>query len=110
MGSIQKAKLLSCLVLLACFGAIWLFTPSGRAQLPDKTVTPNTANEGINKSFEQQVGAGRGSVNTPGSSLFIINRDPFRAVRPPDHHAGDPVTFARQLARRTGVADLYAAA
>ena len=101
MGSIQKAKLLSCLVLLACFGAIWLFTPSGRAQLPDKTVTPNTANEGINKSFEQQIGAGRGSVNTPGSSLFIINRDPFRAVR-----RGRQV-FQRKFRRSQGQGPLF---
>jgi len=49
--------------------------------LIDKTQTPNIANEGINKSLAQQIGAGRGSITTPNSSLFIINRDPFRAVR-----------------------------
>ena len=26
-------------------------------------------------------GAGRGDIMTPDSSLFIINRDPFRAIR-----------------------------
>jgi di-heme oxidoreductase (putative peroxidase) len=51
------------------------------AQLTDKKQTPNTANEGINKSMHEQDGAGRGSVTTSGSSLFIINRDPFRAIR-----------------------------
>jgi hypothetical protein len=51
------------------------------AQLVDKTLAPNQANEGIAKSFEEQVGAGRGTINTVGSSLFIINRDPARAVR-----------------------------
>ena len=50
-------------------------------QLIDRTIAPNAANEGIAKSFVQQIGAGRGSVNTPNSSLFIINRDPARAVR-----------------------------
>jgi hypothetical protein len=51
------------------------------AQLPDRTVTPNNANEGIAKSLQEQIGAGRGSINIPGSSLFIINRDPARAIR-----------------------------
>jgi hypothetical protein len=50
-------------------------------QLVDRTLAPNVANEGIAKSYEQQIGAGRGSANTPGSSLFIINRDPARAIR-----------------------------
>ena len=35
----------------------------------------------INKSFAQQIGAGRGDIFTPDSSLFIINRDPARAIR-----------------------------
>jgi hypothetical protein len=51
------------------------------AQLVDRTIAPNAANEGIAKSLTQQIGAGRGSINTPGSSLFIINRDPARSVR-----------------------------
>jgi hypothetical protein len=44
-------------------------------------VTPNTANEGIAKSYQDQIGAGRGNVMTPDSSLFIIARDPARAIR-----------------------------
>lgn len=51
------------------------------AQLIDKTVYPNTPNVGIAKSYTQQIGAGRGSITTPDSSLFIIKRDPFRAIR-----------------------------
>jgi hypothetical protein len=50
-------------------------------QLVDRTLAPNAANEGIAKSFAQQVGAGRGNWTTPDSSSFIIARDPFRAVR-----------------------------
>jgi mono/diheme cytochrome c family protein len=58
-----------------------LIVAPAMAQLTDKKQTPNTANEGINKSMHEQDGAGRGSVTTPESSLFIINRDPFRAIR-----------------------------
>ncbi len=51
------------------------------AQLTDTTQTPNLENEGIHKSLQQQIGAGRGTNATPGSSLFIIQRDPFRSIR-----------------------------
>jgi hypothetical protein len=69
------------LVLITFAGVLAFFNVPTLAQLIDKTQTPNIANEGINKSLAQQIGAGRGSVTTPNSSLFIINRDPFRAVR-----------------------------
>jgi len=36
---------------------------------------------GINKSFAEEAGAGRGDVMTVDSSTFIIKRDPFRAIR-----------------------------
>src|SRR5436309_16059698 len=51
------------------------------AQLIDKTQAPNPANEGINLSLTQEIGAGRGGIMTPDSSAFIIARDPFRAIR-----------------------------
>jgi di-heme oxidoreductase (putative peroxidase) len=51
------------------------------AQLTDLTQTPNAENAGIVKSLQQQVGSGVGNVMTPGSSTFIIARDPARAVR-----------------------------
>jgi hypothetical protein len=50
-------------------------------QLVDRTLAPNTANEGIAKSLADQIGAGRGDWFTPGSSSFIIARDPFRAIK-----------------------------
>ncbi len=50
------------------------------AQLNDVTQTPNTENEGIKKSLAEQIGAGRGDVFTPGSSMFLIKRDPFRSI------------------------------
>ena len=50
------------------------------AQLTDVVQTPNTAGEGIQRTFEQQIGTGQGGINTPGSSTFIIRRDPFRSI------------------------------
>jgi hypothetical protein len=44
-------------------------------------MAPNTAQAGIAKSLQNEIGAGRGDVMTPNSSIFIINRDPFRSVR-----------------------------
>jgi hypothetical protein len=35
------------------------------AQLTDRTQAPNTANAGIAKSLEEQIGAGRGDIMTP---------------------------------------------
>jgi hypothetical protein len=58
-----------------------LLTASAIAQLVDRTTCPNLANEGINKSFVEQIGAGRGDTMTPNSSMFIISRDPFRSIR-----------------------------
>jgi mono/diheme cytochrome c family protein len=51
------------------------------AQLIDRTLAPNPLNEGIAKSILDEIGAGRGDPMTPNSSAFIINRDPFRAIR-----------------------------
>jgi hypothetical protein len=62
--------------MVAAFSAL-----SGRAQETDLTQTPNAENAGIHKSFEQEVGSGRGDTMTPDSSVFIISRDPFRSVR-----------------------------
>src|SRR5918997_1959579 len=89
-------------VLLAVVLAVvaTLVTATTLAQLPDKTRTPNVAGEGINKSFPEQIGAGRGSITTPGSSLFIINRDPFRAVR-----RGRQI-FQRKFTRLQGIGPL----
>src|SRR5262245_10790402 len=52
-----------------------------QAQLTDLTQTPNPENAGIVKSRQQQIGAGVGNVMTPGSSSFIVARDPARAIR-----------------------------
>ena len=53
------------------------------SQETDVTQTPNSENAGIQKSLSEQIGAGRGAPDftTPDSSLYIINRDPFRSIR-----------------------------
>jgi len=51
------------------------------AQLIDRTMAPNASGDGIALSLSEQVGAGRGDWFTEDSSSFIINRDPFRAIR-----------------------------
>jgi len=51
------------------------------AQLTDQTQTPNVAGRGIALSLEQQIGGGQGDIFTPDTSLYIIKRDPARAIR-----------------------------
>jgi len=61
------------LALILAFGA--------SAQLVDWTQAPNAVGVGIAKSLEEQIGAGQGDVLTPGSSIFLIQRDPARSIR-----------------------------
>lgn len=72
-GNALRRLLFTFVLVAACDAA--------EAQLTDLTQTPNPINAGIAKSLEEQVGAGRGDEFTPGSSLYLINRDPARAVR-----------------------------
>jgi hypothetical protein len=52
------------------------------AQLVDGTaITPNILGGQVNKSLEDQVGAGHGDEFTPGSAVYLIKRDPARSVR-----------------------------
>ena len=37
--------------------------------------------DGIQKNLIEEIGAGRGNLTTINSSIYIINRDPFRAIR-----------------------------
>lgn len=63
------------------FTAPVLLVGTANAQMIDNTQAPNTAKAGINKSLQDEIGAGRGSVTTPNSSLYLISRDPFRSIR-----------------------------
>ncbi|HZQ68875.1 MAG TPA: di-heme oxidoredictase family protein [Terriglobales bacterium] len=59
-----------------------LFVPlAAQSQMIDNTQATNTAGAGINKSLADEIGAGRGNVLTPNSSVYIINRDPYRSIR-----------------------------
>ena len=69
-------KILS-MILLTCGVSVAAL----HAQMVDNTQATNTAQAGINKSLTDEIGAGRGSVLMPGSSLYIIDRDPFRSIR-----------------------------
>lgn len=79
----NRAYLPSSLLRFVCFlsGAAAISSPLLHAQLIDRTLAPNVANEGIAKSLTAEIGTGRGDALTPNSSAFIISRDPFRAVR-----------------------------
>ena len=69
------------------YRALWLLSAAllvapVEAQLVDKTqVTPMVAGGAIGKSLNEQVGSGRGDVLTPGSSQYLIARDPARSIR-----------------------------
>jgi hypothetical protein len=58
-----------------------LSAPAIHAQMIDNTQATNTASAGINRSLTDEIGAGRGNVLMPGSSMYIIKRDPFRSIR-----------------------------
>jgi hypothetical protein len=65
----------SCLFFL-------LFSLVSRAQLTDETQTfPNVPGGTIGKSLEEQIGSGTGDEFTPGSSNYLILRDPARSIR-----------------------------
>src|SRR5579863_7414180 len=75
MGITPTTKIFLTTLLLS------LSLPAVHAQMIDNTQATNTAAAGINKSLTDEIGAGRGTVLTPGSSLYIIKRDPFRSIR-----------------------------
>src|SRR2546426_2753892 len=68
-------------VVFVCAGTLLLWTSLASGQLIDNTQALNTAKAGINKSLIDEIGMGRGDILTPNSSVYIINRDPFRSVR-----------------------------
>src|SRR2546427_11876060 len=68
-------------VVFVCAGALLFWTSLASGQLIDNTQALNAAKAGINQSLIDEIGMGRGDIYTPSSSAFIINRDPFRAIR-----------------------------
>ena len=60
----------------------FLLSGIAHAQLTDVTqTTPGVPGGAIGKSLAEQVGTGRGDVSTPGSSIYLIKRDPARSIR-----------------------------
>ncbi|NOT31277.1 MAG: thiol oxidoreductase-like protein [Planctomycetes bacterium] len=82
--------------------APWFAAATAAAQLTDLTQTPNAAGAGIAKSLEQEIGPGRGDVLTPGSSRFLIARDPFRSIRRGRQLFQRKFTAAQGVGPRTG--------
>src|SRR5512134_812791 len=68
-------------VVSAVFAAAIVVASAPLAQMVDRKLSPNVANEGIAKTLSEQVGTDRGDWATPYSSSYVIARDPFRAVR-----------------------------
>jgi hypothetical protein len=67
--------------LVICLVMVLLFCLPALAQLTDQTQAPNTAKVGIARSLQDEIGTGRGDANTWNSSIFTIQRDPFRSIR-----------------------------
>src|SRR5436305_4070835 len=76
MTHLELQKVLKTITIISLF-----FPTLMHAQLTDQTQAPNAAKVGIAKSLQDETGAGRGDANSWNSSIFIIQRDPFRSVR-----------------------------
>lgn len=89
-----------------------LVSGPARAQLTDQTQTPNAEHAGIFKSLEQQIGTGVGDWVTPGSSSYIIARDPARSIRRGRQLFQRKFTLAQGFGPRTGdgIGDIHATA
>src|SRR5689334_18790598 len=59
-----------------------LVSVAAQAQLVDsRQATPGVPGGAIAKSLSDEIGSGRGDVNTEWSSGYVIARDPARAIR-----------------------------
>jgi Di-haem oxidoreductase, putative peroxidase len=80
MGTRLRSVTTSVIALLA--SSLLALADIADAQLTDVTqTTPNVPGGAIGKSLEQQIGTGQDNIFTPGSSFYIIARDPARAIR-----------------------------
>jgi mono/diheme cytochrome c family protein len=90
----------------------YFFAPLAHAQMTDLTQTPNTEGVGIGKSLDDQIGAGVGNVMTPGSSKYIIARDPARSIRRGRQLFQRKFTLSQGVGPRArdGIGDIFAEA
>jgi hypothetical protein len=88
--------------------ALFVSATGARAQLTDQVQAPNAAHVGIRKSYTEEIGAGRGDTDTVDSSLFVIARDPFRAIRRGRQLFQRKFTMVQGLGPRTndGIGDI----
>jgi hypothetical protein len=78
----QPSRTVQLAVLaMSCVGFLGLWVSGANAQLTDQTQTPNTTGRGIALSLSEQIGVGQGDEFTPDSSLYLITREPARAIR-----------------------------
>ena len=90
------------MILLFVPFAFLVGSSGASAQESDITQTPNRLGAGIQKSLEEQIGGGRGDRFTPGTSRFLIARDPFRAIARGRQLFQRKFTHAQGLGPRTG--------
>ena len=102
MKSTRSMKSPSLWLMIVGIGISPIFLTAAQAQETDITQTPNNEQAGIKKSLEHQIGAGRGDIDTPDSSLYIINRDPFRSIRRGRNLFQRKFTLAQGFGPRTG--------
>ncbi len=88
----------TCMLLLVLLVIGW-FAGLVWGQETDITQTPNSVNAGIKKSLEDQIGQGRGDINIPDSSLYLIQRDPFRSIARGRQLFHENLLLLRDLAR-----------
>ena len=90
----QTARQLCIILACACATQV-------KAQLVDESQIGSTVPLGaISESLEEQIGAGRGDTATPLSSIYLIKRDPARAIRTGRQLFQRKFTFAQGLGPR----------
>ena len=82
-------------MLATCIGSLC-------AQETDITQTPNAIGAGIQRSYIDQIGAGHGGPFVPDSSVFLIQRDPFRSIARGRNLFQRKFTMAQGLGPRVG--------
>jgi hypothetical protein len=70
-----------CALVAVAVCAVILLSSIVSGQLTDKTLAPNTAGSGINKSLAEEIGAGRGDVLTHNSSNHQPRSIPLHSAR-----------------------------
>ena len=80
----MKIHILSFSLFLFVYISHYSVNSFGQLVVCDQVNAANTLtaqNSCIGKTLEQQIGTGQGDVRTPGSSIYLINRDPARSIR-----------------------------